>query len=193
VACCHFRRKHAEPGNEVKRIGLSGGQYALVDAPDYDVLSRYQWHLCGGGYAARSEKGRRVLMHRQIMQPPEGMIVDHIDGHRANNCRSNLRICTYAQNQRNQRKKRGSASMFKGVGYLKNAKRCHAKLVFEGKCVWLGHFDNEVEAAQAYDRKAVELFGEFARPNFPEEWPAERRARLQARAGAGDSMVESTK
>ena len=178
--CGNFRSKFGEPQSGVKRIPLSDGQYALVDAADYEWLSGYHWHLCSGGYAARSEKGKRILMHRQIMDPPKGMVVDHIDGNRANNCRSNLRVCTRAENQRNQRKQRGSASAFKGVGYLKGSERCHAKLVFEGKTVWLGHFDDEVEAARAYDRAAVECFGEFAHLNFPEEWPPQRRAEVYA-------------
>ena len=101
--CRNHRPRFLEPTGEVKRIPLSDGQYALVDAADYEALSAYQWHLCSGGYAARSEKGKRILMHRQIMDPPKGMVVDHIDGHRANNLRSNLRVCTRAENQRNQR------------------------------------------------------------------------------------------
>ena len=186
TACGNYQAKPAQPCGEVKHIPMSRGQYALVDAADYEWLSRYKWHLCGGGYAARSEKSKRILMHRQIMEPPPGMVIDHIDGSRANNCRANLRVCTHAENQRNRRKKRDSASAFKGVGYLKNCRRCHAKLVFEGRTVWLGHFDSEPEAARAYDRKAVELFGEFAHLNFPEEWPQERRDRLRAGVHDGD-------
>jgi hypothetical protein len=180
--CSNYRPRLAEPARAVKRIPLSDGHYAIVDAADYEALSQYHWHFCGGGYAARCEKGKRVLMHRQIMQPPKGMFVDHIDGNRANNCRSNLRTCTPAENQRNQRKRRGSASVFKGVGYLKGSDKCHAKLVFEGKTVWLGHFEHEVQAARAYDRAAVEHFGEFANLNFPEEWPPERRQQVRAEA-----------
>lgn len=184
VPCCNFRPRHVEPEGDVKRIPMGDGRYALVDAADYEWLNQYQWHLCGGGYAARCEKGKRILMHREIMKPPKGMVVDHIDANRANNCRANLRVCTPGENQRNQRKQRNSASQYKGVGYLKNCKRCHAKLVFEGETVWLGHFDSEPEAARAYDRKAVELFGEFANLNFPEEWPKERREQVRAEAKA---------
>jgi len=186
VACEHYQSRPVEPPGQVRHIPLGDGQYALVDAADYEWLSQYCWHSCSGGYAARSEKGKRILMHRQIMQPAEGMVVDHIDGRRANNCRSNLRVCTRAENQRNQRKKRGSSSKFKGVGYTSQSKRCYAKLVFEGKTVWLGHFDSEVGAARAYDRAAVEHQGEFAHLNFPDEWPDKRRERLRAEKGTGD-------
>jgi hypothetical protein len=108
---------------------------------------------------ARCEKGERIVVHRQVMDPPQDKSVDHADGSRAN-----LRTCTPAENQR---EKRDSASIFKGVDYLRNCRRCHAKLVFEGKCIWLGHFDNEVEAARAYDRAVVAYSGEFERLNFP--------------------------
>ncbi len=180
MACENHRPRPIESAPEVRHIPLEDGHYALVDAADYEWLSQYHWHSCSGGYAARSEKGKRILMHRQIMQPPAGMVVDHVDGQRANNCRSNLRVCTRAENQRNQRKKRGSSSKFKGVGYTKQSKRCYAKLVFEGKTVWLGHFDSEIEAARAYDRAAVEHQGEFAHLNFPDEWPEERRQKVRA-------------
>jgi hypothetical protein len=189
--CSNYRPKLPDPDGPVKRIPLSGGQYALVDEADYDALSQYHWHLCGGGYAARCEKGKRVLMHRQIMQPAKGMFVDHIDSNRANNSRSNLRTCTPAENQRNQRKRRGSASVFKGVGYLKGIDKCHAKLVFEGKTVWLGHFENEVQAARAYDRAAVQYFGEFANLNFPDEWPPERRQQVRADAKRADETQDA--
>ena len=103
---------------------------------------------------------------------------------RSGGCGICLWVCTPGENQRNQRKQRGSASQYKGVGDLKNCKRCHAKLVFKGETVWLGHFNSEPEAARAYDREAVEIFGEFANLNFPGEWPEERRAQVRAEAKA---------
>jgi hypothetical protein len=122
-------------------------------------------------------------MHRQIMDPPKGKIVDHIDGNQANNCRANLRICTRRENGCNRSKPVGTTSRFKGVSWHKATGKWAATIHFKRRAFWLGYFDDEAEAARAYDAKAVELFGEFARLNFPDEWPAERRAEVYARCG----------
>ncbi len=180
TACPNYVPRYAEPQGDVKRIPLSRGQYAIVDADDYEWLSQYKWRLCGTGYAGRDEKGKYVFMHRQIMDAPEGMLVDHIDGNRRNNCRANLRICTRSQNTRNQKKHAGATSQFKGVYLFKRTGKWVAALYFKGQRFWLGYFVDEAEAARAYDAKAVELFGEFARLNFPDEWPPERRAEVYA-------------
>ena len=173
--CRNYRPKPPAPEGDIKRIPLGNGQFALVDAADYEWLSQWNWRLYIGGYAMRQEKGKKIFMHHEIVRPPQGMLVDHVDGNRANNCRSNLRACTRQQNMQNKGKQSGASSKFKGVGYNKARRRWYAKLVFNGERFWLGYFDDEAEAARAYDRQAVECFGEFARLNFPEEWPPERR------------------
>jgi hypothetical protein len=156
-------------------IALGDGCYTYVDAADYEWLKRYHWHL-NSGYAARYENRKPIFMHREILPPPRGMVVDHIDGNKANNCRCNLRVATREQNSRNQRKHNGSVSVFKCVFYCRKNRKWYVKCQYQGKRHRFGPFDTEVEAALAYDRKAVEWFGEFARLNFPEEWPPERRA-----------------
>ena len=181
--CRNFRPKPATPtqSNEaVRQIPLARGQIVFVDAADYEWLSRHKWSLCGNGYAGRFEHGKLIYMHREIMQPPKGMVVDHIDGNRLDNCRSNLRIGTHSENMYNQAKRIGSASSFRGVFRRKKDGRCYAMIFFQGRAIWLGFYDEEVEAARVYDRKAVELGIEFARLNFPEEWPPERRQEVYA-------------
>jgi hypothetical protein len=181
VPCRIYRSKPTEPrGDGVRWIPLGDGCYAYVDAADYEWLRQWNWQICSSGYAARHEKGRLVLMHRQIMQPPKGMVVDHIDGNKVNNCRFNLRVCTRKENVRNKRRRSNSSSRFKGVGYYKRSRKWYAKIWCLGEGIWLGYFMDEAEAARAYDRKAVELFGAYARLNFPEEWPPERRAQVCA-------------
>ena len=88
-----------------------------VDAADYEWLSQYRWFAKGTGgkyYAGRAERGEMIMMHREIMKPPPGMVVDHIDGDSLNNRRSNLRICTPRQNNHNRTFK-GNTSGFAGV------------------------------------------------------------------------------
>ena len=173
-ACRNYRPRPATPAGDVKRIPLGSGLYAYVDAADYEWLSQYHWSLYSGGYAARRADGKWITMHREIMQPPEGMVVDHIDRNKANNCRFNLRVCTPDENHHNQAKRADSTSRFKGVSYIKRDGKCRAVFQFNGHRFWLGYFDDEVEAARAYDYKAVECCGPLALVNLPEEWPPER-------------------
>jgi hypothetical protein len=158
-------------------IPLTDGGYAYVDAADYEWLRQWTWHL-ENGYAARWDKRKKVLMHRQIMPPPRGMVVDHFDGNKVNNCRINLRVCTRSENSRNRRKCGGASSVYKGVYYNRERHKWSARCIYRDEPIWLGYFDSEVEAARAYDRMAVELFGAFARLNFPREWPPQRRAEV---------------
>jgi hypothetical protein len=160
------------PNDEIRYIGLTKGLYATVDAADYEGLSRYKWTAMIVGdkaYAIRSHKGKTILMHREIMQPPPGMVVDHINGQSLLNRRGNLRVCTPLQNRYNSRP-RGKKSRYKGVRLDEETGKWWAEIVHKGVKYWLGTYDSEVEAARAYDRKAVELQGVYARLNFPEEW-----------------------
>jgi hypothetical protein len=183
-ACPNFRAKRGPvvrldppepPNDEIRYIPLTRGKFAIVDAADYEWLSKHKWFANGnertGFYAARwLPNHKMLLMHRAIMDPPKGMIVDHINGNPLNDRRSNLRICSRKQNARNTRGVRGTSSRFKGVHFHQWSGKWIASICYNGKQIYLGSFDNEIEAAKAYDRKAHELFGEFARLNFPEEY-----------------------
>ena len=181
-ACRCFRKKRPPvlrlpppepPNDEIRYIPLTRGKFAIVDAADYESLSQHKWLANGdekrGFYAARRVGNKLVLMHRVIMNPPEGTVVDHINRNSLNNRRRNLRICTQKENSRNGRPSRRSTSRFKGVYFHKQTRKWIATIGYNGKTIHLGSFDDEVEAARAYDRKAYELFAEFAYLNFPHE------------------------
>jgi hypothetical protein len=199
VPCRNYRPKPvASQGDGVRMIAVGDGCYAYVDAADYEWLDQYRWGL-SNGYAARRDVNNKIIyMHRLILPPPPRMLVDHIDGNKANNCRSNLRIATRTQNMQNRPKHRSSSSRFKGIHYSRWSHKWYATCRYAGQCHRSAYFDTDVEAARAYDYLAVAWFGEFARLNFPREWPPERRAQVytqnqQQREEASKAKAESEK
>jgi hypothetical protein len=188
--CPNYRPKPETPEGDVRQIALGDGFTAYVDAAHYEWLSRWIWSL-HGGYVARWEKGKLILMHREIMKPPKGKIVDHKNRNKLDNTRDNLQNTTYRENARNQPKRRGSSSQFWGVSYIKTRRKYRA-YVYNGERCSCGEFKHEIEAARAHDAKAVELFGEFARLNFPEEWPQERRDTVAREKAQGRKNTRST-
>jgi hypothetical protein len=167
------RQKPPPDSDGVRYIPLTQGRFAIVDADDYDWLNNYKWyaHLDGNKYYAyrhiRRTK-RRIAMHRQIMNAPKHLLVDHINGNSQNNRKSNLRVCTKAENVYNRRPSRKCRSGYKGVYWNKHHKKWHVRTTKSGRTFYLGSFNDKIEAAIAYDRKAKELFGEFAYLNFPD-------------------------
>jgi hypothetical protein len=108
-------------------------------------------------------------MHRQITSAPPGLVVDHINHNGLDNRKDNLRLCTRAQNALNQRPRKGTSSRYKGVYWHERDKRFYAQISHKGRRYHLGSYKSEIQAAKAYDKKAKELFGEFAHLNFPDD------------------------
>lgn len=136
--------------------------YVMVDAEDWPWLSHFKWYLKTDGYAIRNirhplrpGKQAEQQMARLIMGLGFGSPykVDHIDHDTLNNCRSNLRVVTHAQNHQNRRAEgdRGTSSRFRGVSFRKDKKKrpWHAYGCIDGKLKHLGFFEDEQEAADA--------------------------------------------
>jgi hypothetical protein len=156
----------------VREIPLSQGYVALVDEDDYEWLSQWCWYY-SRGYAVRSryfpetQKCNTVRMHRLILSAPKGVEVDHINTNTWDNRRANLRLVDRVKNVWNQSPTRGGTSKYKGVYWNKDRKKWHVQMVCLGERIHVGFFKDEIEAALAYDEKAVQYFGEFAWLNFP--------------------------
>jgi HNH endonuclease len=163
----------------MKTIALSNGEdLVMVDDCDFEWLSQWRWDLlCAEGghrYAIHSsgpkKRRTRLRMHRLIMRCTKGTEVDHIDGNGLNNQRANLRSCTHQQNSfNNHREIDGKTSQFRGVCWNKSRNRWRPTITVNGRQRYLGLYLSEMDAAAAYDRAALELFGQFANLNFPSE------------------------
>lgn len=155
----------------MKKIPLTKGKFAIVDDADHAEISKYKWHFSSMGYAERSvyiSKGkyRREAMHRVIAGAKAGEIVDHVNMDRLDNRRANLRVGTKSQNGANRRTNSNKAVKFKGVYTHQKCKDYYeARIIVNGKSIYLGSFNTPEEAARVYNAAAKEHFGEFARLN----------------------------
>lgn len=163
-----------------RRVKLTQDKWTVVDYEDYKRVVRWNWQARRssnkkGWYASRTEyapkhaspgyngpRRRTIQLANFIMQPPLGFEVDHINGDGLNNRKENLRICTRADNVRNVKTK-GGRSGLKGAYWSQGA--WVSRIQCKGNQYYLGRFKTDVEAATAYDKKARELYGAFARTN----------------------------
>ena len=162
--------------DKMKTIKLTQGKHSIVDDDDYKRLSRYRWYAANTSgkfyYAVRrsprlGSKQRTILMHRVILNAPDGTEVDHINGDGLDNRRSNIRLCTCRENSRNQRLDRGSTTGFKGVYFDKRGCKnpYRATIMVNSEGIYLGSYRNVENAARAYDLAAIKHFGKFALTN----------------------------
>jgi hypothetical protein len=107
-----------------------------------------------------------IVAHRLAMSFPI-LNVDHINGDGLDNRKCNLREVSHAQNMWNRKITTKAETMFKGVHFIKKAiKNPWIGLIrHNNKNIYLGVFKTDIEAALAYNKKALELFGEYARIN----------------------------
>ena len=149
---------------------LIKGRTVTVDAQDSHLLDEWTWYISSNGYVIAAVPGnnkKRVQLHNLIQPPPDGLENDHKDLNRCNNTRDNLRLGTHSQNQANRRKYQGCLSQYKGVSRVRATGKWISVIKENGRMRYLGTFTDEQEAARAYDREAVRLYGDFARLNFP--------------------------
>lgn len=160
-------------GEKCFEIQLTRGLVSIVDLADRHLVEGFNWHAykdLNTFYAVRM-KGPRVgqqaiKIHNVILPPPEGKFVDHRNRNGLDNRRKNLRFATINQNFFNAPIRKNKASKFRGVGWSKSCSKWISKIKIDGKRFVIGYFEDELEAARAWDKKAIETRGEFALTNF---------------------------
>ena len=141
-------------------IPLTMGLETLIDEQDVKFVSEWFWqstcvyssntrkYIYAASYLGRKDKDKRlVYLHRLLMQPKKGQVVDHLNGNMLDNRRSNLRVCTQRENMCNQTMHRNGRLL--GAQKRKDGRFCSSILI-DGKPKHLGSFNTEIEAHQAY-------------------------------------------
>lgn len=162
----------------MKEIKLTQGYVALVDDEDFEKLNKFRWFAnvqktkvyairnSGGGH----KRNKMIYMHREITGAAKKEDVDHVDHNGLNNQKTNIRVCAHADNMKNRAKVTNTSSVFKGVSLFKSKRlkniRWRAQIQCNGAYRHIGLFCTESEAAMAYNKKAEELHGKFARTNI---------------------------
>lgn len=154
-------------------LQLTKGYYSIIDAEQLPILSQYSWQCVekDGNFYARTSlrKGKKThcfYLHRLLTNAQKDEYVDHINGNSLDNCLSNLRICTNAQNVRNSKKRRNNKSGYKGVYFNSQLRKPWvARITFNYKGIHIGNYETPLEAGVAYNSAAKKYFGEFARIN----------------------------
>ena len=147
-------------------VPLTQGKHSILDADDARLIVRpwFAAHIEKLWYAHSNVNGKTKKLHRVILGLTDTSIdIDHEDGDGLNNRRSNLRVCTHAQNMANRSKNALSSSKYKGV--CNRDGRWTAQIQVAGIKQYLGSFDSEEDAARAYNYAALRLSGKFARIN----------------------------
>lgn len=151
------------------RIALTRGHYALIDREDSWRVLMHSWCCRPDGYAHATIKKKQVLLHRFIMKAKDGEEVDHENLEKLDCRKENLRLTTHSLNLANTRLNNLNTSGYKGIHYDKRRKKWSAHIRKDQVRTYLGSFIIPEEAAKAYDKAAKNLFGKFARLNFPME------------------------
>jgi hypothetical protein len=155
----------------LKRIKLTNKMVALVDNKWYPYLNKFTWQArydrsTGKYYAARQIHNNFIYMHREILNAPDGLHVDHINGDTLNNQGENLRLATSAENAWNRDKYKNNTTGYKGVTYDKERDKYRAQITAHGKAINLGRYEKPIDAALVYDRAVRQYHGEFGCTNF---------------------------
>lgn len=160
---------HSDKNNTI--IELNNGYLCIIDSADIHKISEHKWSIfinkAGNVYVMThiyfGNKRKTIFMHRFLMNVFDRKIqIDHMNHNTLDNRKCNLRTCTNTENSRNKSKSKNNKTGYKGVHLFKENGRYMASIGFNKKQIYLGMYDNPVDAAIAYNNAALKYHGEFA-------------------------------
>lgn len=140
----------------------------LVDEDIYYNLIHYTWRITNNNYVLGLVNKQDVRLSHYVINYDGKCKIDHINGNTLDNRKCNLRIVSSQQNMMNRSSSPNASSKYIGVSRHTKSNKWHSVIIFNGKSIFLGSFDNEEDAARARDIGTKKYFGEFGRLNFPE-------------------------
>jgi hypothetical protein len=143
----------------------------LIDDWNWDRVNEWNWFIDNTGRGDRVKRtiSPQIPLANFILNISKGIEIDHISRNVYDNQESNLRVCTHQQNNWNKGIRATNTSGYIGVTWDKNCKKWRSSVMHYSKQIYIGLFNDKIEAAKARDIKAIELFGKFAVLNFPQE------------------------
>jgi hypothetical protein len=150
-----------------------GLKEVYIDSEDKEKVSQYHWNVCKrprpentfNVVTPKNDELDSTLLYRLIMNAPNKLTVDHIDGNELNNRKNNLRVCTKADNNKNLGMKKNNKSGYKGVIWYpyNNYNKWKATIKVNSKTINLGYFDNIEDAVKVRKEAELKYFGEYNR------------------------------
>lgn len=154
---------HAARGIPIYRKDGTIRAFTMVEVGDHDALAQRRWYRGRDGYVYRNLSHRteghgHVAMHRELLGLDRGdpRQVDHINRHRLDNRRVNLRtVAGVAEQLQNVPSRRGAISGHRGVSrtspalVARGGKPWRARAQQDRRQITIGHYDTEDEAAEA--------------------------------------------
>lgn len=134
----------------------------IIDLDDWNTVQNYTWRFNTNGYA-RSGSTNSIYLHQLIINPQDKLFIDHINGNRLDNRKSNLRVCTDQQNKMNHKKQENNTSGCSGVVYRKDTNKWTVRIQVNYKIINLGCYESLEEAIKVRKQAEIEYFGDFRR------------------------------
>lgn len=140
----------------------SKGEEFYFDLEDYQKIKKWSWCISSNGYVITTDsEHKRVYMHRTIMNCNKDKIVDHINHNTIDNRKSNLRICTYSNNNMNKGLRQENTSGVSGVSWDKVSKKWRPQIMVDEKSIYLGTYSDFDEAVKVRKEAEEKYFGEY--------------------------------